>query len=52
MAQSLDRPHKEFDMAYKDFYLNLKAATQDDDWAKSFHLLEHARSIAKKLIGR
>ncbi|KAG4907890.1 hypothetical protein JHK84_056414 [Glycine max] len=52
MAQSLDRPHKEFDMAYKDFYLNLKAATEDDDWAKSFHLLEHARSIAKKLIGR
>lgn len=52
MAQPHDHPHKEFGIAYKDFYLNLKAATEDDDWAKSFHLLEHARSIAKKLIGR
>uniref|UniRef100_A0A0R0I5C6 DNA mismatch repair proteins mutS family domain-containing protein n=1 Tax=Glycine max TaxID=3847 RepID=A0A0R0I5C6_SOYBN len=47
------RSRKELEsIAYKDFYLNLKAATQDDDGAKCFHLLEHARSIAKKLIGR
>ncbi|XP_020222089.1 DNA mismatch repair protein MSH3 isoform X2 [Cajanus cajan] len=52
MAQPYDRPHQEFGMAYKDFYLNLKAALQDDDCAKNFHLLEHARSIARKLIGR
>ncbi|CAJ1977075.1 unnamed protein product [Sphenostylis stenocarpa] len=51
MAQPHDRPLQEFGIAYKDFYLNLKAAIQDDDCAKSFQLLEHARSIAKKLIG-
>ncbi|KAK7357346.1 hypothetical protein VNO80_16630 [Phaseolus coccineus] len=51
MAQPHDRPLQEFGIAYKDFYLNLKAAIQDDDCAKSFHLLKHARSIAKKLIG-
>ncbi|RDY00527.1 DNA mismatch repair protein MSH3, partial [Mucuna pruriens] len=50
MTQSHDRSHQEFGIAYKDFYLNLKAAIQDDNCAKSFHLLEHARSIAKKLI--
>jgi len=51
IAQPHDRPLQEFGIAYKDFYLNLKGAIQDDDCAKSFHLLKHARSIAKKLIG-
>ncbi|XP_052731141.1 DNA mismatch repair protein MSH3 isoform X2 [Vigna angularis] len=53
--QLMPEPHhcrfQEFGIAYKDFYLNLKAAIQDDDCAKSCHLLKHARSIAKKLIG-
>lgn len=53
--QLMAEPHhcllQEFGIAYKDFYLNLKAAIQDDDCAKSFHLLKHARSIAKRLIG-
>ncbi|KAK7343678.1 hypothetical protein VNO77_12606 [Canavalia gladiata] len=52
MAQPHDCPCQEFGIAYKDFYLNLKAAIQKDDQANSFQLLEHARSIAKKLIGR
>ncbi|XP_027365934.1 DNA mismatch repair protein MSH3 isoform X2 [Abrus precatorius] len=52
MAQPQDCSCQEFGIAYKDFYLNLKAAIQDDNHAKSFQLLEHARSIAKKLIGR
>lgn len=52
MAQPHDRPHQDFGVAYKDFYLNLKAALQDNDCTKSFNLLEHARSTAKKLIDR
>ncbi|OIW12510.1 hypothetical protein TanjilG_04674 [Lupinus angustifolius] len=53
MSQRHDCPSQEFDSACKEFYSNLKAATlddDDDDHAKSFQLLEHARSIAKKLI--
>ncbi|KAK7279964.1 hypothetical protein RJT34_25026 [Clitoria ternatea] len=52
IAQPHDPPRQEFTKAYQDFYLNLKAAVQDDDHAKSTQLLEHARSIVKKLIGR
>lgn len=36
--------------AYRDLFLNLKFATHDDDPAKSFQFLKHARSIAKELI--
>ncbi|GMY07192.1 DNA mismatch repair protein MSH3 isoform X1, partial [Fagus crenata] len=36
--------------AYKEFFLNLKAAISDDDLARSFQFLNHARSIAKELI--
>lgn len=52
MAQPHDCQRQEFCRAYKEFYSNLKAAILDDDHAKSFQLLENARSIAKKLIGR
>lgn len=52
MAKPHDILHQEFGSAYKEFYSNLKAAILDDDHAKSFQLLENARSIAKKLIGR
>uniref|UniRef100_A0A2N9HFN2 DNA mismatch repair proteins mutS family domain-containing protein n=1 Tax=Fagus sylvatica TaxID=28930 RepID=A0A2N9HFN2_FAGSY len=38
--------------AYKEFFLNLKAAISDDDLARSFQFLNHARSIAKELISR
>lgn len=47
-----DCPRQEFGRAYKEFYSNLKAAILDDDHAKSFQLLENARSIAKSLISR
>ncbi|GAU15437.1 hypothetical protein TSUD_44740 [Trifolium subterraneum] len=47
-----DCPHQEFGRAYKEFYSNLKAAILDDDHAKSFQLLENARSIAKTLVSR
>lgn len=50
-------PHQEFGRAYKEFYSNLKATIlddddDDDDYAKSFQLLENARSIAKTLVSR
>jgi len=49
-------PHQEFGRAYKEFYSNLKATISDDDndddHAKSFQLLENARSIAKTLVSR
>ncbi|KEH43722.1 DNA mismatch repair protein MSH3 isoform X3 [Medicago truncatula] len=46
-------PHQEFGRAYKEFYSNLKATIlDDDDHAKSFQLLENARSIAKTLVSR
>ncbi|GAY41192.1 hypothetical protein CUMW_057550 [Citrus unshiu] len=38
--------------AYRDLFLNLKFATHDDNPAKSFQFLKHARSIAKELIIR
>ncbi|KAI5400496.1 Mismatch repair protein msh3, partial [Lathyrus oleraceus] len=47
-----DCPSQEFDSAFKEFYSNLKSAILDDDHAKSFQLLENARSIAKTLISR
>ncbi|CAI8604502.1 unnamed protein product [Vicia faba] len=47
-----DCQSQDFDSAFKEFYSNLKAATLDDDHAKSFQLLENARSIAKTLISR
>lgn len=52
MSQPHDFPCQEFGSAYKEFYSNLKAAILDDDHAINFQLLEHARSIGKKLIGR
>lgn len=47
-----DCPSQDFDSAFKEFYSNLKSATLDDDHAKSFQLLENARSIAKTLVSR
>ncbi|XP_058765907.1 DNA mismatch repair protein MSH3-like isoform X2 [Vicia villosa] len=47
-----DCPRQDFDSAFKEFYSNLKAAILDDDNAKSFQLLESARSIAKTLVSR
>lgn len=47
-----DCPSQDFDSAFKEFYSNLKSAILDDDHAKSFQLLENARSIAKTLISR
>lgn len=38
--------------SYRDLFLNLKFAMHDDDPAKSFQFLKHARSIAKELIIR
>ncbi|XP_075647562.1 DNA mismatch repair protein MSH3 [Castanea sativa] len=38
--------------AYKEFFLNLKAGISDNDLARSFQFLNHARSIAKDLISR
>ncbi|XP_057952533.1 DNA mismatch repair protein MSH3 isoform X2 [Malania oleifera] len=38
--------------AYKDFFFNLKSASGDDDPAKSFLILKHARSLANNLISR
>lgn len=37
---------------YQDLFLNLKFATHDDNPAKSFQFLKHARSIAKELLIR
>lgn len=43
---------------YEDFFFNLKAAMSehehehDQDHAKSFHFLNHARSIAMELISK
>lgn len=51
MSQTHNCSREEFGSAFKEFYSILKAATLgDDDHAKSFQLLEHARSIANKLI--
>lgn len=38
--------------AYEEFFLNLKAGISDNDLARSFQFLNHARSIAKDLISR
>ena len=37
-------------IAYEEFFLKVKSAVLDDDFAESFQFLEHARSIAKALI--
>ncbi|XP_057427626.1 DNA mismatch repair protein MSH3 isoform X2 [Lotus japonicus] len=52
MVQPNDCALQDFGRAYKEFSSNLKSAILDDDLAKSFQLLENARSIAKTLIGR
>ncbi|XP_022736084.1 DNA mismatch repair protein MSH3 isoform X4 [Durio zibethinus] len=41
---------EEFANAFRDLLLNLTSAITNDDLAKSFQLLEEARSIAKELI--
>ncbi|TXG70881.1 hypothetical protein EZV62_005816 [Acer yangbiense] len=51
-AGMVEGPEELCSAAYGDFFRNLKFAILDDDPAKSFQYLKHARSIAKELIVR
>ena len=51
-AGTVEGPEELCSAAYGDFFRNLKFAILDDDPAKSFQYLKHARSIAKELIVR
>lgn len=51
-AKRLEGPEEELSNAFQEFFLNLKFATLDDNPARSFQLLKHARSIAKELLIR